>query len=391
MRNYKGITISIVVVGLIFTSFVFGYVVRDIESEFFFAPEPTDFTLVDEAYQLLRSKFIDSGEIDDKKLIHGAVSGMVNSLRDPHTVFFNPDDTKRFIEDSEGRFEGVGMEIGIKDNQLQVIAPLKGTPADRAGLLPKDKILKVDGVETKEISINEAVNLIRGPKGTDVTLTIARDGWDDPKDILITRDVIELISLEWELIDGDIAHIKFYHFSGDVDSKFRKIALDILDSPAKGIILDMRDNPGGYLDISKEVGGWFMEKGEVFVIEYSKKGRRKEFISGTGRLSQYPIVVLINEGSASASEILAGALRDNRGVQLIGRTSFGKGSIQSLERLSDGSSIKVTVAQWLTPKGTTISDKGLVPDIDIEKTLEDYKNDRDPQLDKAIEVIKKII
>ncbi len=373
-------------------SFMSGYFIRDIEAtRSFFGPQDTDFTLIMEAYRVLKNEFVDPNGIDDKRLIHGAVSGMVDSLKDPYTTFFNSDDTKRFLEDSEGKFEGVGMEVGLRNNQFQVIAPLKGTPADRAGLLPGDKILTVDGVETKDISVDEAVNLIRGPKGTEVKLSIMREGWDEPRDFFIARDVIDLPSLEWEMIDGEIAHIKFYHFSRSADSEFKKMALDILGSSTKGIILDMRGNPGGYLEVSRQIGGWFLEKGEVFVIEDSTKGKKEDTVSGTGRLSQYPTVVLINEGSASASEILAGALRDNRDIQLIGKTSFGKGSIQSLERLSDGSSIKITIARWLTPKGETISEKGLAPDVEVDMTLEDYEKERDPQLDKAIEVIRGMI
>ena len=392
MRDYKKIAIFVTIAGLILISFIFGYFVREIEAErAFLGPQETDFSLIMESYHLLKNEFVDPSRIDDKILIHGAISGMVNALRDPHTIFLNPEDTKRFLEDSDGEFEGVGMEVGLRDNQFQVIAPLKGTPADKAGLLPGDKILKIDGVKTDEMSVGEAVNLIRGPKGSEVNLTIMREGWEGPKDISVVRDVIEVPSLEWDLIDGEIAHIKFYYFAGNADLEFRKIALDILDSSAKGIILDMRGNSGGYLDVARQIGGWFMEKGEVFVIEDSIMGQRKDLVSGTGRLSHYPIVILINEGSASASEILAGALRDNQGIQLIGKTSFGKGSIQSLERLSDGSSIKITIARWLTPKGETISDKGLTPDIDVERTPEDYEQDRDPQLDKAIEVIKGMI
>ncbi len=389
---YKRLAILITVVGLVTVSFVSGYFIRDIDaSRSLFGYRDTDFSLVMEAYQLLKNEFVEPNGIDDKILIHGAVAGMVQSLRDPYTTFFNSEDTKRFLEDSEGKFEGVGMEVGLRNDQFQVISPLKGTPADRAGLLPGDRILEVDGVETNKISVDEAVNLIRGPKGTKVKLTVLREGWDDPREIHITRDVIELPSLEWDLIDGEIAHIGFHHFSRNADVEFKKIALDIMGSPTKGIILDMRGNPGGYLDVSKQIGGWFMEKGEIFVIEDSTKGKREELISGTGRLSEYPIVVLINGGSASASEILAGALRDNRDVILIGQTSFGKGSIQSLERLSDGSSIKVTVARWLTPKGETISEKGLTPDIEVEMTPEDHEKGRDPQLDKAIEVIRGMI
>ncbi len=392
MKDYKKTAVFVLMTGLIFMSFMSGYFIREIEAtKSFFGHQDTDFTLIMEAYTVLKNEFVDPNGIDDKKLIHGAVSGMVDSLRDPYTTFFNSEDTKRFLEDSEGKFEGVGMEVGLRDNQFQVIAPLKGTPADKAGLLPGDNILMVDEVETKDISVDEAVNLIRGQKGTEVKLSIMREGWNEPRDFFIARDIIDLPSLEWEMIDGEIAHIKFYHFSRNVDSEFKKMVLDILGSSTKGIILDMRGNPGGYLEVSREIAGWFLEKGEVFVIEDSIKGKKKDTVSGTGRLSQYPTVVLINEGSASASEILAGALRDNRSIQLIGKTSFGKGSIQSLERLSDGSSIKITIARWLTPKGETISEKGLAPDLEVDMTPEDYEKERDPQLDKAIEVIKGMI
>ncbi len=389
---YKKLSIFAIVVGLVVISFISGYFIREMDiARSFLGYQETELTLIMEAYHLIKSKFIDPGDIDRKELIHGAIRGMVDSLRDPHTTFFNLEDTKRFLEDSEGKFEGVGMEVGLRDNQFQVIAPLKGTPAYRAGLLSGDWIMKIDGVETKEMSAQEAVNLIRGPKGTEVILTILREGWNKPRDIHIIRDVIEISPLEWELIDGEIGHIKLYHFSMNANTEFKKAALDILDSPAKGIILDLRGNPGGHLDAAKQIGGWFMEKGEVFVIEDSTRGKRELLALGPGRLSQYPIVVLINEGSASASEILAGALRDNRDVILIGQRSFGKGSIQSLERLSDGSSVKMTIARWLTPGGEVISEKGLTPDIEIEMTEEDYENDRDPQLDKALEVIKGMI
>ena len=392
MKNYKKIAIFISVITFIFVSFFVGYFVRDIEiTRALFKPQDTDFTLIMEAYQVLKNDFVDPDQIDSRELIHGAVMGMVESLRDSHTVFFNPEDTKRFLEDTDGRFEGVGMEVGIRDNQFQVIAPLKGTPADIVGLLPGDAILKIDKTETKDLSVEEAVNLIRGPKGTEVVLSVLRSGWNYPKNFSIIRNVIVIPSLEWEMLEGDIAHIKFYHFHRNADSDFKEIALEIMRSPAEAIILDMRGNSGGYLEVAREIGGWFLEKGEVFVIEDSVKGTIEERTRGTGRLSQYPIVILMNKGSASAAEILAGALRDNKGVQLIGETSFGKGSIQRLERLSDGSTIKITVAHWLTPSGHTISGKGLNPDIEIEMTLEDYEKERDPQIDKAIKIIKKKI
>ncbi len=360
-------------------------------------PEEIDFSLFWEAYHKLQEKFVDKDKFDTQKMIYGAISGMVKSLGDPYTIFLSPEDTKRFKEDVKGVFEGVGMEIGIRKGQLQVIAPLEGTPAQKAGLLPGDKIIKVDDTLTADLTIDEAVNLIRGPKGTEVVLTIYRDSWKEAKEIKIVRGVIEIPSLKWEILNskgepdpnGDIAYIKLYQFSEKASFDFRKAALKILDSPAKKIILDLRNNPGGYLEVAQDIAGWFLEKGKVVVIEEFGNGDRNEYkAQGNGWFSNYKIVVLINKGSASGSEILAGALRDNRGILLIGEKSFGKGSVQQLEELTGGASLKITIAKWLTPKGELITEKGLDPDIKVEMTSEDYEHDKDPQLDKAIEIIK---
>jgi len=286
----------------------------------------------------------------------------------------------------------VGMEIGIKKGQLQVIAPLEGTPAQKAGLRSGDKILKINDTETSDLTIDEAVDLIRGPKGTEVTLTIFREEWKKTKEIKLMRDVIEVPSLKREIkeIDGQkIAYIQLYQFSENASFDFRKAAIEILTSPAQKIILDLRNNPGGYLEVAQDITGWFLEKGKIVVIEDFGQGNEQEYkAQGPGTFSDYKVVILINQGSASASEILAGALRDNRGILLIGEKSFGKGSVQELEKLKEGSSLKITVAKWLTPKGQLITDVGLEPDIKVEMTEEDYEQDRDPQLDKAIEIIK---
>jgi carboxyl-terminal processing protease len=357
-------------------------------------PQEIDFSLFWEAYHKLQEKFVDKGKFDTQKMIYGAISGMVNSLGDPYTVFLTPEQSKRFEEDVKGTFEGIGMEIGIKKGQLQVIAPLEGTPAQRAGLRAGDKILKINDKETSDLTIDEAVNLIRGPKGTEVTLTIFREGWLKPKEIKIVREVIEVPSLKWEIkdINGQkIIYLHLYQFSENTLADFRKAAMEILESPAHKIILDLRNNPGGYLEIAQAISGWFLEKGKVVVIEDFGQGNKQEYKSqGPGTFSDYNVVVLINRGSASASEILAGALRDNRGILLIGEKSFGKGSVQEVEKLREGSSLKITVARWLTPKGELISDKGLEPDIKVEAAENEYEEGKDPQLDKAIEVIKSL-
>jgi len=359
-------------------------------------PEEIDFSLFWEAYDKIQKEFVDPQRLGVPKMIYGAISGMVKALGDPYTIFLSPDDTKKFLEDVSGRFEGVGMEIGEKKGQLQVIAPLEGTPAQRAGLRPGDKILKINDTLTADLSVDEAVSLIRGPKGTEVTLTILRDEWETPKEMKLVRDVIEIPSLKWELKDGsekqEIAYIKIYQFSEKASFDLAQAAWEIINSPAKKIILDLRNNPGGYLEVAQDIAGWFLERGQVVVVEDfgGKKEQKIYKAEGNAAFLEYPVVILINQGSASASEILTGALRDNRQVKIIGEKSFGKGSVQELDELTDGSTLKITIANWLTPKGQLITDKGLEPDITISITDEDFEEDRDPQLDKAIEVIKEM-
>jgi carboxyl-terminal processing protease len=349
-----------------------------------------DFTLFWEAWQALKNKFLDQGKFDNQKVLYGAIAGMTGSLEDPYTVFMDPEESKKFFDDVSGKFEGVGLEIGQKKGQIQVIAPLEGTPAQKAGLRAGDKIAKINSELTNDMTIDEAVSKIRGKKGTEVTLTIWRDGWNNTKDFKLIRDVIEVPSLKWELKDNDIAYIKLYQFSAKAGADFQKAALEILKSPAKRIILDLRDNPGGYLEIAQDIAGFFLEKDSLVVTEDFGKTKEpnKYLAEGNDVFGKTPMVVLINQGSASAAEILAGALRDNRQIKLIGETSFGKGSVQQLENLSNGSSLKITVAKWLTPKNESISDHGLEPDIKVEITDEDYQQSKDPQLDKALEIVK---
>jgi len=358
----------------------------------FCAPKEVDFSIMWEAWHKLKESYVNSDELDEQEMVWGATEGMIKSVGDPYTVFFNPEETKKFLEDVSGKFEGVGMEIGIKNGQLQVITPLEGTPAEKAGLRPGDKIIKIDDVLTLNITIEEAVSLIRGAKGSEVVLIIMRDGWKNSEEFKIKRDVIKVPSLKWEIKENNTAYIKIYHFSENLDRDFRTAAVEILKTSADRIVLDLRSNPGGYLERAQDVAGWFLEKSQVVVIEdFSEKEEQIVYkAKGGSEFLNYPIVILINEGTASASEILASALRDNRGIKLIGKTSYGKGSVQKLEHLQDGSSLKVTIAKWLTPAGEHITDKGLIPDIEVDFTEEDYLQDKDPQLNKALEIIKKI-
>lgn len=353
-------------------------------------PNTIDFSLFWDAYNKLKESFIDPSKIDDQKIIYGAISGMTRSLGDPYTDFFNPEQAKKFQQDLSGSFDGIGVEIGIKKDLLTVIAPLKGTPGQRAGLKSGDIILKIDGKDSTNMTAEEAVSIIRGRKGTAVTLTILREGWISPKDIKIVRDTIKVPSLEWSLKDGSIAYIQIYQFDENLSADFKADALEIVKSPAKKIVLDLRDNPGGYLSIAQEIAGWFLKTGQTVTIEDFGKGKDQQVYKaeGSGILASYPTVVLINQGSASASEILAGALRDNRNVKLIGEKSFGKGSVQEVLDLRGGSFLKITIAKWLTPKGSSISEVGLEPDVKIDITDEDIQDNKDPQLDRALEIIK---
>ena len=374
----------------ILISFAFGFSFGQLECKIC-PPEEVDFSLLWEAWHELESKYVNKQDFDTQEMIYGAISGMVDSLGDPYTIFLDPDDTKRFVEDVKGTFEGVGMEIGIRNGQLQVIAPLEGTPAQKAGLRSGDKIIKINDVLTADLSLDEVVDLIRGPKGTTVNLTIYRDDMSQAKEIPIVREVIQVPSLKLEMLDDNIAHLGLYHFSEKASFDFRMVAIEILTSSAESIILDLRNNPGGYLEVAQDIAGYFLERGQIVTIEDFGNGEQKEYLAqGTANLINYPLVVLINQGSASGSEILAGSLRDNRGILLIGEKSFGKGSVQQLETLKGGSSLKITVAKWLTPNGDSITDQGLKPDIEVEITEQDYDQEIDPQLNKAIEIIKEI-
>lgn len=395
--NIKKIVIGVVVVLVLALVFVSGAWVGAKKISYY-VPQPgtIDFSLFWDAYNKLQENFIDSSKITDQTVIYGAVEGMTNSLGDPYTNFFNPQQAQRFMQDLSGSFNGIGVELGIRKDLLTVIAPLKDTPGEKAGLRSGDIIMKINGQDSVSMSTEEAVNLIRGPKGSSVTLTIFREDWGDTKDIKIIRDVIKVPSIDLSFKDGDIAYLQIYQFDRATRSDFETAALNILQSSAKKIVLDLRDNPGGYLDVAQYIAGWFLQSGQTVVIEdFGKRpqGQPQQQVykaDGNSSLASYPVVILINQGSASASEILAGALRDNREVKLIGAKSFGKGSVQEVLDLRGGSFLKVTIAHWLTPNGDSISDIGLTPDIKIDITDEDIEQQKDPQLDKALEIIKNI-
>ena len=350
--------------------------------------ERADFGVFWEAWRMIEGKYT-LEDLDYEKMVYGAVSGMVNSLGDPYTVFLSPQDKVMFEQDMKGSFSGIGAEIGFRDKFLIVIAPLKGSPAEKAGLLSGDKILKVDEAEIMGMNIDEAVSIIRGEKGTMVKLTIGRDGLDELKEIEIVRDIIKIETVEWEIKNGNIAYIRISQFKEETVDEFDSQIDDIIVNDPKGIIIDLRNNPGGYVSTLEDIAGRFLNNGDIIFVE--DFGNKKEVYkaSGNNKFNDIPIVVLINEGSASASEILAGALKDNNGAKLVGKTTFGKGLVQEMQNLKDGSALKITVAKWLTPRGLDINKDGIKPDYEVEMTLEDYENNIDPQLEKAINILTK--
>ncbi len=348
-----------------------------------------DFSLFWDAWRLIEKKYVERSELDRQSMVYGAISGLFSSLNDPYSVFMEPEDSKRFLDDIKGSFEGIGAEVGIRKGVLTVVSPLEGNPAQKAGLKAGDKILKVDDTLTADLTLDEAVNLIRGKKGTPVVLLIARDEWDKAKEIEIIRNTIQIPIIKWEIKEGNIAYIQFYHFTENSAGQFRKTVKEIINSDVEGLVLDVRNNPGGYLEVAVDIVSWFLPKRELVVIEDYGNGDKIEHRSkGYSGLEDISVVVLINEGSASASEILAGALRDINDIKIVGQKSFGKGSVQQLEKLRGGSSVKITVAKWKTPAGISIVDEGITPDFEIEITGEDINEMRDPQLNKALELLK---
>lgn len=390
----KTVIFSIIVISAIGVGFILGRSTnsnRDVSS-FNLVPslfkDEVDFSLIKDAWDLIHKKYVGIKDVDDQILIIGAVRGMVDSLGDPHSAFFNSEETEDFLTDVSGRFDGIGIEITLRDGVLAVIAPLKDTPAYRAGIRAGDKIVKINGKSTDNIILEEAVSRIRGPRGTQVILTIKRDSSSEVIDIPIIRDEIKVSTVEWELVNDKIAYIEIRHFSEPTAKDFSQIVQEVLKSNADRIVLDLRNNPGGFLDSAIEIAGWFLPKNSLVVKEEALEyGKREHKSSGSALLKDFPIVILQNEGSASASEILAGALRDNKKIVIIGEKSFGKGSVQSLESLQGGTSIKLTVAKWITPSGQYINEKGIEPDIYVEAKLEDLENDIDKQKEKAIEKI----
>jgi carboxyl-terminal processing protease len=340
-------------------------------------------------WDIVNTKYVEKDKIDQKKLIEGATAGMVNALDDPYSVYLTPSQNKDSKDDLEGKFEGVGMQLGFdKDKNIVVVAPIKDSPAEKAGMRAGDKIWMINEKETPGMSLPEAVSTIRGEKGTKVKLKIQHEGNPDLVDVEITRDTIYIKSVEFETVgDNKIGHITINRFGDPTKTEWDEAVNQVLSKKLDKVIVDVRNNPGGYLDTAVYINSDFIEG--VVMQQEDYMGNKKKFDNiHAPRLKNVKVIGLINKGSASASEIVAGGLQDSGRAKLVGEQSFGKGTIQEVEDLSEGAGIHITTAKWLLPTGKWIHKIGLKPDYEIKLSEDDITNKKDPQLDKAIELLK---
>ncbi|MGB9883074.1 MAG: S41 family peptidase [Microgenomates group bacterium] len=353
-----------------------------------------NFNLFWKVWNILEKKYVEKKKIDPKKMYYGAIKGMVASLDDPYTFFLNPDENKQSKDDLQGKFEGIGAQLGLKNNRIIVIAPLKDSPAQKAGIKAGDFINAVNDQKTAGWSLTQAVSKIRGPKGTKVKLTLERNNKEFTVEII--RDQINVSSIELSY-EKELAILKINQFGENTNNEWDNAVREINNKwqakKIKGMILDLRDNPGGYLESSVYIASEFLPPGKLVVKQESTVNGSIDYqVKRNGKLLDIPLVVLINKGSASASEILAGALRDNKRAKLIGEKSFGKGSVQEAIDLDQGAGLHVTVAKWILPNGDWINSKGIEPDIKIENKITEgntLTREQDQQLDKAIEILLK--
>lgn len=395
VRNITNFLLAASVAVLLFGGgYSFGKYQTTQEQKKLFSQRNMDFSLFWNVWDTVSKKYVDQSKINKEKMYLGAIKGMVAAIEDPYTFFLTTEENQQSKDDLGGKFEGIGAQLGLKDNLIVIIAPLKNSPAEKAGLLAGDIIYKVDGTETKDMPLARVVSLVRGDRGTKVILSIVRSG--KQLEFSVVRDVIQVESVELSYEDN-VAHLKLNQF-GDktVDEWERKIA-EIKAKwdkrEIKGLVLDLRDNPGGYLESSVYLAGEFLSAGKVVVKQESVVYESKTYtVNRQGKLLTIPMVVLINKGSASASEILAGALRDHNRATLIGEKTFGKGSVQEAIDLGDGAGLHVTVAKWVLPGGEWINGKGIEPQIKVENTVKEgntLTRTDDTQLDRALDEVVK--
>ena len=362
--------------------------------DYFFAPytnkggstlsQNLDFSTTEKVFDLLKKKY--DGELDMQKLQDGLTRGLVDAAGDPYTTFLSASEAAEFKEDLDGTFTGIGAELLEQNGAIIISTPLSGFPAEKAGVRARDVIVKIDGEDASQLSVADAVKKIRGEAGTTVKLTLIRNG--QQIEIPIVREKITVPSVESEILEGNVGYLKITRFSDDTYQLASEAAADFKSKNVKGIVLDVRNNGGGLLDSSVKVAGLWLDN--KVVVEEREGGKTTASLR-TGNnppLAGIPTKMLINEGSASASEILAGALHDHKVATLIGAKSFGKGSVQELIDLPGGAQLKVTVAHWFTPNGVNVNKEGIKPDIEVTLTEEDFKNSRDPQKDRALQELK---
>ena len=348
-------------------------------------PDDVDFELFWQAYQKIKADYI--GEVDLNKYLYGSIAGGFASVDDPYTNFLSPDISDGFRDELDGQLEGIGIRVGVYEGRPAVIAPLNDSPAQKAGLKPKDKIMKIDDKDTDGMVIDQAVELMRGKAGTTVKLEVLRSGEENTKMFEIIRDKIDVKTVESKKID-DVGVIEITEFGTETTADFLKIAESFKKDGVIKIVLDLRNNPGGLLDSAVRISGELLEKGKAAVIEQSRDGEKISKADGNESLKDAKIVVLVNGGCASAAEILAGAIKDNNRGKIIGEKTFGKGTVQELVGLPGGSSVKITVAKWLTPSGVSIDKNGITPDIEIKEPDDILFLKDDPLIQKAIDELK---
>lgn len=348
-----------------------------------------DLDVVDEVYDLIQGKYVDADALKEPQVEYGLARGLVSALDDPFSEFMTPQENKDFQDGLGGKLEGIGAELTMREGILTVVSPLKNSPASKAGLMPEDIVLEINGEKTEEMSLEQAVLKIRGPENTEVKLKILRKGPEE-LELTIKRATIIVDSVTWEMKENKIAYISLNQFGENTTKEFLKILNEVILQEAEGVILDLRFNGGGFLDGAVDVVSAFLKEGKVVTIKKRNgSGNETLNVSGDVKLEKMPLVVLINAGSASASEIVAGAIQDHKRGLILGEQSFGKGTVQEVMPLQDGSSLRLTIAKWFTPNGVNITETGVTPDQKVEMTIDDYKNQKDPQLEKAMDYLIK--
>ena len=352
--------------------------------------EKADLAIFWQVWDMLYELYVDKSAMNDQQMVYGAIKGMVASLDDPYTVYMTPEETKEFDQSLNGQLEGIGAELTVRDGNLIVVSPLKDSPAEKAGLQPNDIVYKIDGELTSDMTLFDAIMKIRGEKGTNVVLTLIREAKNEPFEVAITRDTVNVESVSMEDKGDGIYYISINQFNDTTKPEFEAKVKELLLLEPKGLIMDLRYNGGGYLDISVDILSELMkDNAEVVTIKRREEADNETLhVTGTARLADLPLVVLINNGSASASEIVAGAVQDHKRGLILGEQSFGKGSVQEVDKLPDGSSLRITIAKWYTPLGKNIDKVGIKPDMEVKLTDADTEADKDPQLDAAMTYLK---